>query len=103
MVCWITVLGDFTATQPLVGRVILSGMIFAGKRLARVAGYASQNRGGVDLNGLVIAVVVLLSVLLSLAAGIGLSFLAVSSVLRAFGHRPQKQQARLTTAPVGGN
>ncbi len=55
------------------------------------------------MNGLIIAVVVLLSVVLSLAAGIGASYLAVSGVLRAFGHRPQKQQATFTAAAVGGD
>jgi len=55
------------------------------------------------LNALIVAIVVFLSIVLALAGGIGVSYLAVNAVLRSFVHRPQPQPTRLTTAQAGGD
>jgi hypothetical protein len=55
------------------------------------------------LNGLIIAVVLLLTVLLVLAVGIGFSYLAANAVFRIVVHRPEERAtASLTTAEAGG-
>ncbi len=61
-----------------------------------------SGQGGPNLNALIVALIVLLTVVLVLATGIGLSYLAASSILRAFGHRPQKQQQPVLTAVEAG-
>jgi len=42
-----------------------------------------------------------MTVLLVLAAGIGLSYVAATAVLQAFSQRPQKAKAAFTTAEAG--
>jgi hypothetical protein len=55
------------------------------------------------LNGFLIAVAVFLTILLALTAGIGLSYLAASGLVRALALRPKKQNAALTAAEVGSS
>jgi hypothetical protein len=49
------------------------------------------------------ATVILLTVLLVLIGGIGLSYLAASSILRFMGHRQQRHPAPLTAATADGS
>jgi hypothetical protein len=53
------------------------------------------------LSAIIVAATLLLTVLLALTAGIGLSYLAAGGIVRLFAQRPQKQQAALTTAEAG--
>jgi len=53
------------------------------------------------LSGLLIALTVFLTITLALAAGIGLSYLAASSLVRAFAQRPRKSNAALTAVEAG--
>ncbi len=55
------------------------------------------------MNALLIAVAMLLTIVLVVTLGIGLSYLAASSILRVMSHRPQPQPAVLTTAEAGSS
>jgi len=44
------------------------------------------------VNSVIAASSVFLAITLSLGLGIGLGYVAATSLLRAFGHRPQKQE-----------
>ena len=52
------------------------------------------------MNGLLVAIAIFLTITLAVLAGIGLSYLAASSVLRAFAQRPAKRAA-LNTVEAG--
>ena len=53
------------------------------------------------MSGLLIALTVFLTITLALAAGIGLSYLAASGLVRAFAQRPRKPNAALTAVEAG--
>ncbi len=46
-------------------------------------------------------VAMIVTILLVLAAGIGISYLAANGILRTMGHRPQTEAAVLTAAEAG--
>ncbi len=60
-----------------------------------------SEEGGPKLSSFLAALIVFLTIVLVLVAGIGLSYLTVTQILRAFGHRPRKPAAALTTAEAG--
>ncbi len=55
------------------------------------------------MNALFIALAMFVTIVLVLTLGIGLSYLAASSILRIMGHRPQTQPAVLTTAEASSS
>ncbi|MFB3814459.1 MAG: hypothetical protein ACE14L_10135 [Terriglobales bacterium] len=54
------------------------------------------------MNALLVAIAMFLTVLLTLAAGIGISYTTASIILRTMAHRPEKAQARALTAAEAG-
>ena len=64
---------------------------------------ASHNIDGAILTGLMVGFIILMTVLLVLAGGIGLSFLAASAIFRAMSHRQESRPtAPLSTAEAAG-